>query len=166
MTPLALNVLLTGVGATVIMDLWAVGARRLWQLPAPDYCLVGRWLSHMALGRFRHASIARAARRPRECALGWALHYGVGIAYAGLLVLGFTADWFVQPSLLPALMIGLGTLVMPWCVMQPAFGLGIAASKSLDPPRARQRSAASHLAFGLGLYVSASALQLIAPLAV
>ncbi len=75
MTSLALSVLVTGAGATAIMDLWAVGARRLWQLPAPDYCLVGRWLSHMALGRFRHASIARAARRPGECALGWARHY-------------------------------------------------------------------------------------------
>ena len=52
---------LTGAGATLIMDAWALLARRLLRMPLPDYCLVGRWLAHMPEGRFRHASIAKAA---------------------------------------------------------------------------------------------------------
>jgi hypothetical protein len=46
--------------------------------------------------------------------------------------------------------------------MQPAFGLGIAASKAPNPRHARLRSVLSHALFGLGLYLSALALRLTA----
>jgi len=146
---------LAGAGATVIMDLWAVVARKVLQMPPPDYCLVGRWLGYMPEGRFRHASIAKAVPRQAECAIGWSFHYLVGIAYAFLLVLPSAGAWLLQPSLLPALLVGVGTLIMPWCIMQPAFGLGIAAAKTADPRRARRRSLLSHVAYGVGLYLAA-----------
>ena len=146
---------LTGAGATLIMDAWALVARRLLRMPLPDYCLVGRWLAHMPEGRFRHASIAKAAPRQAECAIGWSFHYLVGLAYAFLLVLPSAGAWLLQPSLLPALLVGVGTLVMPWGLMQPAFGLGVAAARTADPRRARLRSLLSHVAFGVGLYLAA-----------
>ena len=39
--------------------------------------------------------------------------------------------------------------------MQPAYGLGIAASKTTRPIAARLKSLMSHGIFGLGLYMSA-----------
>ena len=42
---------------------------------------------------------------------------------------------------------------MPWLVMQPSFGLGIAASKTPKPGQARLKSLMTHTVFALGLYV-------------
>jgi hypothetical protein len=42
---------------------------------------------------------------------------------------------------------------MPWLVMQPSFGLGIAASKAPKPTQARLKSLMTHTVFGLGLYL-------------
>ena len=37
--------LVMGVGATVLMDLWAIARRRAFKIPLPDYGLVGRWFA-------------------------------------------------------------------------------------------------------------------------
>jgi hypothetical protein len=57
--------------------------------------------------------------------------------------------------LLPALLYGIGTVVFPFFIMQPSFGLGIAASRTPNPTQARLKSLATHTVFGIGLYVCA-----------
>jgi len=47
------------------------------------------------------------------------------------------------------------TVLMPWLVMQPALGLGVASAKTPNPAGARVKSLATHTVFGLGLYLSA-----------
>jgi hypothetical protein len=37
--------------------------------------------------------------------------------------------------------------------MQPAFGLGVAASKTPNPNKARLKSLVTHSVFGVGLYI-------------
>ena len=65
-------IFLTGIGATAVIDLWAIARRRLLGLPAPNYGLVGRWLAHMPRGRFRHESIAPWRRlESRELDSAW-----------------------------------------------------------------------------------------------
>lgn len=44
-------------------------------------------------------------------------------------------------------------------VMQPAFGLGMAASGTPRPLQARIKSVVTHLVVGAGLYLSAQALN-------
>jgi hypothetical protein len=39
--------LLTGAGATAVIDVWAVARKRLLGIPPPDYGLVGRWLAYL-----------------------------------------------------------------------------------------------------------------------
>jgi hypothetical protein len=43
--------------------------------------------------------------------------------------------------------------VFPFFIMQPSFGLGVAASRTPDPTQARLKSLATHTIFGLGLYL-------------
>jgi hypothetical protein len=43
--------LLTGAGATSVMDIWAAARKGLLGIPPPDYGLVGRWLAYLARGR-------------------------------------------------------------------------------------------------------------------
>lgn len=64
-------------------------------------------------------------------------------------------DWLARPTFLPALLYGIGTVCFPYFVMQPALGLGIAASRTARPAQARLKSLATHTMFGVGLYVCA-----------
>jgi hypothetical protein len=155
MTNLVQPVILIGIGATALIDLWALVRRPLFGIAPPSYAMVGRWLGHMPRGRFRHASIAATPAIPGEGALGWAFHYLTGIAYAGLLVALAGAGWLERPTLLPALGVGLGTVVAPFFLMQPGMGAGIAASRSPNPSSARLHSLLMHAVFGLGLWLAA-----------
>lgn len=149
-----------GIGATVVMDLWGLFLKRSFNIPAPNYCFVGRWLRHMPEGTFRHNSIAAAAQKPAECVVGWIAHYATGVIFALALVLLTSPRWLQEPTLLPALLLGLATVVAPLFVMQPSFGLGLAGSKTPNPTQTRLRSLMNHAVFGLGLYISALALSL------
>ncbi|KWA83039.1 hypothetical protein WL29_25775 [Burkholderia ubonensis] len=156
-----LRLLLIGAGGTLVMDLWALFRRRAFGTPSLDYALVGRWLGHMASGRFRHASIVAAAPVRHERPLGWLAHYAIGIAFAGLPVALAGTQWISAPTLLPALAAGIGSVAAPFFVMQPAFGFGIAAARTPQPSVARRRSVVTHLSYGLGLYASAQVLTLM-----
>jgi hypothetical protein len=144
-----------GVGAMLVMDLWGLFQRRVLGVATLDYALLGRWIGHIARGRVRHERIADAAPIRGERALGWSAHYAIGITFAGLLLAIWGLRWAREPSLGPALLVALATLVAPFLILQPAFGAGIAASRTPRPNAARLRSVCTHLAFGFGLYVTA-----------
>jgi hypothetical protein len=144
-----------GVGATIVMDLWAWVRKRFFGVPAASYALVGRWLGHIPRGRFAHDSIAKAQPVRGELIVGWVAHYAIGVIFAGLLLAIWGLDWARRPTLLPALIVGVVTVAAPFFVMQPAMGAGIAASKTPNPGIARLRSLLTHTVFGIGLYGSA-----------
>ena len=150
-----LGAAVVGVGATLFMDVWALFLKRVFGIPLANYCLVGRWFRHMPDGTFMHASIAAASRKRFECTVGWIAHYVIGTVYALVLVAFVSGSWLARPTLLPAMIVGVGTVLVPFLVMQPSFGLGIAASRTPDPSQARLRSLMAHTAFGVGLYVCA-----------
>jgi len=152
------NVILTGIGATALIDLWSIVRRRLLGVPAPDFGLVGRWIGHMPR-RFRHDKIAAAAPVTGERLIGWSAHYLIGIAFAGLLFLLAGPRWFEQPTLAPALLLGTGTALAPFLIMQPGMGAGFAASRTPQPWNARIHSLLTHLIFGLGLYAPACSIS-------
>lgn len=159
---LLISTVVVGLGATFVMDLWAVFLKRAFNVGAANYCLVGRWLRHMTGGVFTHASIAAAARKPAECAVGWIAHYAIGALFALALVALATPQWLRSPTLMPALIFGIVTVAIPFFVMHPSFGLGLAASKTPNPTQARLRSLMNHAAFGVGLYLSALVMSSIA----
>jgi hypothetical protein len=166
MNPLAqaaARAVLVGILATAFMDLWLLLLQRL-KVPTLNFALIGRWVGHGLRGQWRHEAIARAAPVRGEVAWGWATHYATGVVFAALLVAWFGAAWLRQPSLLPALAVGLGSVVAPWFLMQPAMGAGIASSRTPAPGRNRLRSLANHTVFGLGLYLAGSLLRSITPL--
>jgi hypothetical protein len=148
-------IVVVGIGATLVMDLWGVLQRRLLGVATLDYALVGRWLGQMRHGRIRHDSILKAPPVCGEAAFGWAAHYAIGIAFAGLLLAAGGSGWARDPSPGLALAVGLLTVAAPLLVMQPAMGFGVAASRLPKPWTARGRSMLNHLVFGAGLYLAA-----------
>jgi hypothetical protein len=152
----AARAVLVGVGATALLDLWSALLQRWFGVPSPNWSLVGRWVGHVARGRFAHAAIGKAQSLRGERALGWTAHYAIGTAFAAALLRIEGLDWARDPTLLPAVIVGVATVVFPFFVLQPGMGLGFAASKSPNPPQARLRSLTTHAVFGMGLYVAAS----------
>lgn len=158
LTTLIAATLAVGIGATAVMDAWLVLLKRLG-VPVASFALVGRWVGHLAQGRFFHAAIGRSAPVRGELGLGWAVHYAVGMAYAALLVLLQGPGWLQSPTLAPALAVGVGTLAVPLLVMQPGMGAGIASRRTPTPWKNTLRSLANHAVFGLGLYATAALLR-------
>jgi hypothetical protein len=153
-----LAVVFIGLGATAVLDLWLVALRRLG-VPTGSFALIGRWVAHMARGRFIHASIAKSEPVGNELAVGWITHYAVGIAFAAVLVVLQGSGWLRQPTFAPALLTGVATVVIPLFVMQPAMGAGFAASRTPTPLKNCARSAANHAVLGVGMYVAAVAIS-------
>jgi Protein of unknown function (DUF2938) len=150
-----LGAIAMGIGATLLMDLWNLFLKRTFSIPSLNYCLLGRWLRHMPGGTLRHANITASPQKPLECTVGWIAHYTIGVVFALVFVVCTSGDWLARPTVLPALLYGIGTVVFPFFIMQPSLGLGIAASRTPNPPQARLKSLVTHIVFGVGLYVCA-----------
>jgi hypothetical protein len=156
MNDLSLSVISTifiGLGATFTTDLWALFLERVFKIASPNYCLVGRWLRYMPEGIFKHSNIASTLPKSAECTIGWIAHYMIGITFAIIFVAFAGDDWLQHPEFISAIIFGVGTVLMPFFIMQPAFGLGFAASRAPNPAQARLRSLMNHFAFGIGLYL-------------
>lgn len=157
-----IDAILIGAGATFFLDLWSAARARFSGAAAPDYALVGRWLAHMARGQLLHDAIAKSAPVKGERLIGWTAHYLIGIAFAAVLLIGWGPAWAREPTLIPALIVGIGSVAAPFLLMQPGMGLGFAARRAPNPAAARLRSLTTHAIFGLGLYAAGWATRLLA----
>lgn len=151
-----LHGIIIGAGATLILDLWALLARRAYDAVPTNWAMAGRWFAYLRHGQFRHESIAEALPVHGELAIGWIGHYLVGIIYGLLVVASWAILGVPYPTWTPPLVIG---MVVASCaaffLMQPGMGMGVAASKTPDPARVRLRTLINHLVFSAGLYIVA-----------
>jgi Protein of unknown function (DUF2938) len=159
---LVLRSILIGAGATVVMDVWAATLKRLG-VPSLNFAFLGRWIGHLPRGRWFHDSIAKTAPIQGELLIGWCAHYSIGIAFAALLLAGFGLQWARSPTLPPALLIGIGTVVSPLFILQPALGAGLSSSRTPTPIFNTFKSLVTHTVFGFGLFLSARATVYLIP---
>ena len=113
-----------GIGGSALIDLWSLILRRVFHVPTLDYAMLGRWIGHFPRGKFVHKRIASATPVRGERPLGWVAHYAIGITFAVVLLAVWGLDWAQSPTIVPALVVGVGSIVAPWFVMQPALGAG------------------------------------------
>lgn len=99
-------------------------------------------------------AITAAAPVRAERPLGWTVHYLIGIAFAALLLGVWGLAWVRQPTLAPALIVGMGTVAAPLLILQPAMGAGLAASQTARPASVRLQSLITHTIYGLGLFLA------------
>ena len=148
------KIIVIGIGATFTMDVYAF-ILKLFGIKGLDYRFLGRWIGHFFNGKFFHIKIFNAPQIKFEQFIGQIAHYTIGVAFAFLLVILFEKKWLDNPSLFPALIIGLVTMIAPFFIMQPAFGFGIAGSNLPDPNKARMMSLIIHCIYGFGLFAMA-----------
>jgi len=147
-----ISAILIGLGATLVFDLWGLFLKYTFKITPSNICLVGRWLLYMPEGTFKHSNIGSAPRKSAECTVGWIAHYTIGVIFAIAFIAFAGNHWLENPTPIPAIIYGIVTVLAPFFIMQPAFGLGFAASKVANPAQARLRSLMNHTAFGVGLY--------------
>ena len=152
---------LIGLGATAVMDIGAEIIRRTTGVPPLNLDLVGRWVGHMREGDLCHDSIMTAEPVEHEHEIGVVAHYAIGAGFAVALV-ALRPDWLSKPTFRPAMTAGVATSAAPWLLMQPAWGMGVAASKAPDPGTARFRTLRAHALYGLGIWLSGRVLHRIA----
>lgn len=157
----ALLTLWLGIGASLMMDLWTLIQKRVFNTPSISWALVGRWVGHFGTGKFIHSDVSKAAIIPGELSLGWAVHYLTGVLFAVVFVVWVGEEWLLSPTIIPALVFGIATLIFPFLIVQPGMGAGIAASKTPDPSVTRIRSLFIHTMFGIGLFISALVWRLL-----
>lgn len=150
--PMIAQAIFTGVAATAFMDLVGLVRGRLSGGGVPDYRMLGRWIGHMPNGRLIHRPIAASPPVTQERALGWIMHYLIGVTLAA----GFLLAAGTGAHLSPLWPVGFGvlTVIAPFAVMQPGMGAGFASRCMPRPWGARRRSLVTHLTFGIGLWLA------------
>ena len=146
------DAVLSGVFATIVLDLWQRLLKLATGIPPANWALIGRWFGHMPRGRFAHDAIAEAPPISHELAIGWTAHYLIGVLY-GVVYVGLV-DIVLEsgPTLLNGFLFGLASVVVPWFLMQPALGLGVMGSRAPNPSVPRYTALVAHCLYGVALY--------------
>ena len=156
-----LRAALVGIGGTIVLDLYAFLMQRMFGGPPTNWKMVGRWLGHMSKCEFVQTNIGQAEPVPGEHALGWTFHYVIGIAYGLVLVAIWGAGWLRQPGIAEPLILALALLVLPYFVMMPGMGMGMAGSRTPKPNVTRLKSVIGHSMFGIGMYLTARFMEAV-----
>lgn len=140
-----------GLAGTLAMDVWAA-ILGLFGQAKPNWAMPGRWLGHVFQGQVFHDDIGEVAAVPSENALGWGLHYGVGVLYGVIFVLLAGSAWVESPTFLPLWIFSILTIAAGWFLLQPGMGLGWAGSKTPNPTKVRIMGLLAHTVFALGMW--------------
>ena len=150
------NAVVSGIVATVALDLWQRLLFAVSGIPPANWAMAGRWFAHMPRGRFVHDAIAEAEPVEHELALGWVMHYLIGVlygfAYVGLVVFVLAGT----PSLLNGFVFGAVSVVVPWFMMQPALGLGFMGARAPNPAIPRYTALVGHCLYGVALFAGSA----------
>ncbi len=148
-----------GIVGAVVMDIAETLAARRGISSGVNVALVGRWSLALGRGVFRHDDIRRSPAHANEIAAGWLFHFFVGGGGVALL-LPLTLH-ALPASPLPYLGFGLATSLLPWFILLPSFGWGIAGRRGPPGSNALLASTLSHIPYGAGIWLTA---QVAAPL--
>ncbi len=88
---------------------------------------LGRWFLGLFSGHFVHENIIESNPVKNEVSVGWIFHYSLGAGVALTYPLYFLVLNIPMPEnhLVPGLIWGLATTVLPWFILYPCFWLGI-----------------------------------------
>jgi hypothetical protein len=146
---------IAGVFATAMLDLWQRLLHAVAGIPPANWAMIGRWFAYLPRGQVVHRPIGATAEVRGELALGWAMHYLVGLAYGfaylGLLVYGLDRP----PSLLNGAVFGAASVAIAWFIMQPGIGIGVMGRLTPNPAVPILNALASHVIYGLALFAGA-----------
>lgn len=152
-TQLLLIGALVGLLATIVMDISSVIGLRLGLAGTgpsrTGFHLIGRWFGYLLRGKSSHASILDSPALPREVPLGALVHYAIG-TFLGALYFALLILLNAAPTPLSAVVFGIGTTLLPWFYLYPAWGYGWLGTDAKGV-RMTYFSLYNHAFYGLGI---------------
>lgn len=142
----------TGILSTLIMDCNSLLMKHIFKIKILNYAWLGRWLLSIQDGKLVHQNITHSSIKKHEKALGWFLHYLIGILLVFIFLYSckqYNFDLNFKNSLIFSIL----TTLIPFLIMQPLFGFGFFASKTPNQMISLRNSIISHLSFGVGIYI-------------
>ncbi len=114
---------------------------------------LGRWALGMLSGHFVHKNILESSPVKNEVSAGWIFHYvlGAGVALTYPLIYLLLNVPMPGNHLVPGLLWGLATTVLPWFTNFPGFGWGFFGVRAPKGTRPFIAPAIAHACYGLGL---------------
>ena len=114
---------------------------------------LGRWSLGMLSGKFVHKNILESSPVKNEVTAGWIFHYALGAGVALTYPLFYLVLKVPMPEnhLVPGLIWGLATVVLPWFTNFPGFGWGFFGVRAPKGTRPLLAPAIAHTCYGLGL---------------
>ncbi len=114
---------------------------------------LGRWFLGLFSGHFVHENIIESNPVKNEVSAGWIFHYVLGAGVALTYPLFYLVLDLPMPGnhLLPGLVWGLATTVLPWFTNFPGFGWGVFGVRAPKGMRSLMAPAIGHACYGLGL---------------
>ena len=82
-------------------------------VPSLNFAFLGRWIGHLPEGQWVQRNISKATPVRGEMLIGWSAHYGIGVTFSALLLSTSGLQWARSPSLIPALVVGVVTVLAP-----------------------------------------------------
>lgn len=143
-----------GIVGAMLMDITETYASKVGVSSGVTVALVGRWFLGLLRGRLRHDNILDVNPQRHEVLAGWLFHFLVGGGVVALFYpLFFLLTGLSPPSnhLVGGLVFGLATSLLPWFILLPSFGWGVAGRRGPQGTNALLASTVSHIPYGLGV---------------
>jgi hypothetical protein len=148
---LFIQILIVGVVACAIFDLWQRLFQKITAIPPSNWAMVGRWsLGLMTSGQLIARDLESQAERKNELAVGWLVHYSVAIGYAAVYAWLMHAT-ILQAGLIDGLIFGVISVVVPWFFFLPCLGKGMLARLTPNPPLVCALALMMHSLFGASI---------------
>ena len=145
-----------GLAGTVLMDLTAIAAEKL-NITSGGRCggpqVIGRWVLGLFGGRLAHENIIESSPVDNEASVGWIFHYVTGGSLALTYPLFFLAlsRSMPQSHLVPGVVWGLATTLLPWLILYPGYGWGLFGLRAPRNASPLVATPIAHILYGLGL---------------
>ena len=148
---LVIQILIVGVVACAIFDLWQRLFQKLTAIPPSNWAIVGRWsLGLVTNGHLIACDLESQTKRKNELAVGWLVHYSVAIGYATVYAWLMHAT-ILQAGLIDGLIFGVISVAVPYFFFLPCLGKGMLARLTPNPPLVCGLALMMHSLFGVSI---------------
>lgn len=148
----SLTIILAGISACIVLDLWQICLQRFTGIPATNWGVIGRWLIiAVSKGTLVNDRLDDTPAIKNEAAVGWSLHYAVAIAYGVVYAALMYKTPFLEATWLDGVYFGAASVIVPWFFFLPCIGKGILAHKTPKPVFVCMIALVGHIIFGVAM---------------
>ncbi len=153
---LLISAIFGGLVGTILMDITAIAAEKL-NITSGGRCggpqVIGRWVFGIFDARFVHKDIIDSSPVKNEASVGWIFHYvtGGGLALTYPLFYLTLNRPMPQDHLIPSVVWGLATTILPWLILYPGYGWGLFGLRAPMNASPLIATPVAHMLYGLGL---------------